>query len=328
MSTLTFERPAAPRRVARPVVHRRAQAVPVPVFDERGRALTLVRDALDRTQLMTAISHAAPAKYLELRAMTRSLGYWDQERTELAENLAVEAVLDLGIVGLHNRARQIGHEVETARKQFRNGVRLHDWQAPRYWGGERRMREVSSLVDILINRRVTREWDHNPGQAPAMPTRPEAKRYQVAPGLSATADEIVSVVYGYWLYLDDDYEAIPPLVSGEIHTWFRRLAHKLWTETLVDFAVVEHNDAGTVDAARARLVEIERVALAHQLENGDELFEGPNTSLVHKFSMRCDARDRLRFIEIHLAAALGFDAYDSRARRPRMDIDGATRWPH
>lgn len=329
MSTLTFERPARrPHRVTRPVVHRRPTPVPVPVVDERERALTLVREALDHTQLMVAISHGAPQRYSDLRALTSPLGYWDPKRRELAEQWAVDGLLDLGIVGLHNQAREVAHEVECARVRFNNGGLLHDWQAAKYWGGVRRMAQVSGLVDLLSHLRRSHDWDHNPGPAPAMPDRPDANRYAVAPGITATADQIVSAVYGYWLYTDDVYDSIAPLATGEIHAFFRRLVHKLWTDTMAEFAIVEHADAPTVDAARDRAIELEVAGLTALLENGDSVTEHAQAGKVLKFPMRIDDRARLRYIEIHLAASFGFDAYDARARRARMDIDGATRWPY
>src|ERR1700722_14982919 len=98
MTTLAFERPARPRRVTAPVVHRpRPLAAPLPVFDERARALTLVREALDHIQLKTALSYAAPARYTELRALCAGLDYAGAKRA-LALDLAADAVMELGIV--------------------------------------------------------------------------------------------------------------------------------------------------------------------------------------------------------------------------------------
>lgn len=330
MSTLTFELPARrPHRVARPVVHRRPQVVPVPVFDERERALTLVREALSHTELMVAISHAAPPRYTEFRAMTRPLGYRDPARPALAENLAVEGLLDLGIVAVHNRAREITNELEAAKESYRTsgGSTLFEWQASEYWGGPRRLRELGDLEHVLIGARIGRDWDLNPGHAPAMPQLADATRYTVAPGITATADELVAAVYGYWLCVDDEREISEPLMSGEVHTWFRRLAAKLFTVSMADYGYVTNPDVQTIADGRARALGLEFESLTRLLEQGDERYEGIDSVRVHRFAMRPDDRARLRFIEIHLSAAFGFTGHDARARRARMDIAGAERWP-
>lgn len=300
------------------------------MFDERERAAVLVREALDHTELMVAISHAAPAKYSELRAMTRPLGYTGPARLALAEHLAVEGLLDLGVTAVHNRARQIENELAAAEQSHRSdgGSTLAEWQAPRYWGGPRRMREIGDLEHDIIAARISRDWDHNPGPAPVLPQLPDATRYPVAPGLTATADELVAAVYGYWLCLDDERDLSAPLISGEVHAWFRRLVHTLWTVTLADYGYVTNPQVQTIADGRARAIELERESLTLLLERGDERYAGIDSDQVRRFAMRVPDRARLRFIEIHLSAAFAFTGYDARARRPRMDIDGATRWPY
>jgi hypothetical protein len=302
MTTLAFERPARPRRVTAPVVHRpRPVAVPLPVVDERKRALTLVREALDHVQLKTALAHVVPAKYAELRALTAGLDYAGALRT-LAVDLAADAVMDLGIVQLHDRAREIRIAIEdgTADRPDLDTLGRHDWQARAFWGGVRRSEALSRLVLTILDARPACA----PGHAPAMPSRPDARRYPVAPGVAVTADELVSGVFDYWEYLDDAFDRIAPRITGEVHAWFRAFAARLFTEDLA------------TPARRAA----SRDYLAELLDNGDRYTvpEQPGVSPTMR-PMQVDERARLRFVEIHLAAAFGFDAYDARIRHPRND---------
>jgi hypothetical protein len=328
MSTLTFERPAGPRRVARPVVRRpRPQAVAVPLVDDQERALTLVREALDQTQLKTALSHAAPARYGELRALLGGLRYGPQRRA-LAESLAVDGLLDLGIVQLHDRARQTSIAIETGLAEPRQGAyAVHDWKAREFWGGLRRSDVLDSLCTEILDGRRMRAHDASPAEGmPSMPERAHAARYPVAPGITATADDLVSVLYGYWPHLDSERDNVPPVISGEITAWFRSMVHSLWTTNLPDYAAAQHPDADTIEAARDREIELEREALARLLEHGDSSCPyGPGRPVRH--AMRLDDVARLRFIEVHLADAFGFTGYDARTRHARMDIDCANRWP-
>lgn len=330
MTALTFERPAGPRRVARAVVRRpRPALVPVPVVDDQERALHLVREALDQTQLKTALSHAAPARYGELRALTAGSRYYSPERRALAEHLAVEGLLDLGLVQLYDRARQTSIAIENARNEVprRNEHTMRDWQASTLWGGVRRSGELDSLLGLILDGRNTRAEQASPaGGTPSMPVRADAARYPVAPGATATADEIVSVVFGYWPHIEHDHLILAPVITGPITTWFRTLVHTLWTGMLTDYAVVEFGDMATVDAARARAIELERAALADLLEQGQDYSWSGGWSDTHHVPMLMTKRTLLRFIEIHLADAFGFTGHDARTRHAQMDITDTRLW--
>lgn len=330
--TTTTEFPSSALRPARRVTARRHVLRPrvaeLPQVSAREEALTLVREALSYVQLKTVLSHAAPAKYGELRTMLAGLRYSSPARRAVAEELAVDGLLSLGVVGAHELARRNERAVEAewAGQPRQNVLALAEWESRELWGGFRRAGLLDSLVREVVDARSMAEWDNSPAAGTAsMPVRENAARYQVAWGITATADELVSVMYGYWLTLDDEREMATPSITGEIVAWFRETARTVFAEQLTEYAITEQTDADSVELARARSIDAERAHLAALLEDGTttDVQGRPAT----RQAMHTGERARLRFIEIHLTEAFGFTGHDARARRARTDIGTDRRWP-
>jgi hypothetical protein len=282
----------------------------------REYALLMVREALSHTALMVAMAEAAPAKYPELRAQVRHLPYHGASgQLGYAEDLAVEGVLSLGLAAVHNRAAQIDEDQPT------RGVDTPAAWA--VWGGFRRGSQLGDLAYRIIHGREGREWDDaRPQGEPVMPHDPAARRYQLTPGTSATADELVSVVFGMWMTIEhpDRCAWTAPRITGGIDAWFRATAAQLWRE------IAEDAD-GREREARENKIRIEREHLAALLDDGRVEYPGgmnrPASRLV--LPMHHDDRARLRFIEIHLASAFGFTPHDARPRRARLSVGGRVR---
>lgn len=321
MTILAFERPARAHRVARPVVHRPRPVSQVPAPGTREYALLMVREALDYTALTVAMSAAAPVKYPDLSAQLRGLPYYGSPdspgQIDFAVNLAVEGVLMLGLAAVHNRAAQIEDDYPTGTADGWN-TRCRE-----AFGGFRRGSLLADLARRVLNLREAREWDNaRPDTEPVMPHDPDATLYTIAPGVRATADELVSFVFGMWMSIDHPDECIwsAPQITGGTDAWFRATTARLWYES------ADGATPGRERETREQKIRIERDYLVSLLEDGRVLYpqgiDHPEVRTV--LPMHRDERARLRFIELHLSRAFGFTPADTRPRRARLSVGGNT----
>lgn len=314
MSTLTIEQPRR-RSHARAAVRRnrapQAETVLAPRALSWDEATELVRGVLSFAQLEVAISHAAPAKYGEIRATLRGMAFQGPSgATAVAEHYAVKGLMDLGILAVRDQA-------EAYVRQLAGSEGSGPLVSP--FGGARRRQQIVDLAFRITSARWVTAWENSPAEGTAvMPVRERATRYPVAPGLTATADEMVSVVYGYWMNIESPDDWREPVITGEIDTWFRALVHRLWTYDLTDYGP----DGEPPAERRERRIRVELEGLAHQLEHGEEVAIGAQVKVM---ALTHPATARLRFIEHHLARAFGFYGYDARTRHARQDIGDAPR---
>lgn len=316
MSMLTVEQSRRSESGARSAFRRNRVPVTGSVMPQSALAwddaAELVRGVLSGTQLAVAIAQVAPRSYRELCAALKGLAYWGAPGLgTVAEGYAVRGLLELGTVAVHNLAAQLD---DASEGEGPWSAREYPTEATRVFGTWRREVRISDLARRILVERELVEWDNSPAAGtPVMPVRARASRYQVAPGLTATADEIVSLVFGWWMVIQDPDAWRAPVITGEISGWFRDLVARLWTQYLVA-GVLPENQA----ADRERTIRIERETLAERLESGDE-FVGYGEP-ARMIAMRHPDVWRLRFVEYHLARAFGFYGYDARTRWARREI--------